>query len=182
MEISRLTTVPAICKCRGCSCTRIKYDSAERQRGSTFFRRDVDASISRPRRRWRPKAARPHPEMVSRCATCPTPNVNLRRERLNACGSLSLSGPQGRNLRPWTLGGIPGIRECTMPTVVPCSSLRHGICSVGCRQLQIGQLSTDSAPTCSAFDVNQLNRPSLLAEDLVVLDQVPHLPGIDGHA
>jgi hypothetical protein len=30
--------------------------------------------------------------------------------------------------------------------------------------------------------VNQLNRPPLLAEDLVVLDQVAHLLGIDDHA
>ena len=220
MEISRLTAVPAICKCRGCSRARFKYDSDERRRGSTLFRRNIDASFSRPRRRWRPKAACPRPEMASPCARCRTPSMNLRREQLMACGSPGLRSRRGRNLRPPTLGGIPGIRECTMTTVVPCLSLRDGICSVGCRHLQVGQLSTASAPMCSGkdcpgprvalcgrtpnhswqdahryrvhrhtrwygwvtFDVNQLNRPSLQAEDLGVLDQVAHLLGIDGHA
>jgi hypothetical protein len=79
-------------------------------------------------------------------ARCAPANVNaMHREPLTFCKGLS--GPRGRNIRATPLGGIPGFRECTVTTVVPCLYLRHGIGSVGCRRRQDNQLSSaNSAP------------------------------------
>jgi hypothetical protein len=111
-----------------------------------------------------------------------------------ACRSPGVSGPRGRKLRP-PPGGIPGIRECAMTTVVPCLSLRHGIWSVRCRRPQASRLFSATAAHLSMlhqhrrgcrwwlpFNVNHSSRPSPLLVDLVVVDQAARLLEVDGHA
>jgi hypothetical protein len=115
--------------------------------------------------------------------------------------------PRGRKLRPPTPGGIPGFRECTMTTKVPCLSLRHGICSASavCRRWRASQLSSASPRgqvrnrswraayrsivhqhprRCRwlRFDVHHSNEPSPMVGDLVVVDQAAPLLEVDGHA
>jgi RepB DNA-primase from phage plasmid len=119
-----------------------------------------------------------------------------------ACRSPGLSGPRGRKLRPSPPGGIPGIRECAMTTIVPCLSLRHGFCSVWCRGRRASRLSSASTRTGSGtdtraghrvgllgqgrnhswFDANHSSGPSSMVEDLVVLNPAASLLEIDGRA
>jgi hypothetical protein len=161
------------------------------------FSEETSMRRSTPRKEMAPRlrSGMPRPETASRRAR--------RAHAMTACRSTGLSDRLGRNFRPPTPGGIPGIRECTMTTIVPCLYLRHGIGTVGCRRRQARQLSNPGGQGRNhawragdrsivhrysrrylwlTFDVNQSSRPSPTAVGLVVLNQAVRLLDVDGRA